>query len=115
MADRSEDDQTDLVFRALADPIRRRLLDRLHAEAGLTLTALCQDLDITRQSTSQHLAVLEAAGLITTIKRGRDKLHYLNRVPIDEISRRWIAKFQEPDLAALARLKQALEHEQDSS
>lgn len=115
MTDGTEDDRDDLVFRALADPIRRRLLDRLHAEAGLTLTALCRGLDITRQSTSQHLAVLEAAGLVTTIKQGRDKLHYLNRVPIDEIGRRWIAKFQAPDLVAIARIKQALELEQDSS
>jgi len=101
------------VFRALADPTRRRLLDRLHADNGQTLTALCRDLATTRQGVTQHLALLEAAGLITTVRHGREKLHYLNPVPLHEIYRRWIAKFERPDLQALSSIKQRLEQEPD--
>ena len=99
------------VFKALADPTRRRLLDRLHADNGQTLNALCEDLAITRQGITQHLEVLEAAGLVTTIRRGREKLHYLNPVPLHEVYERWIAKFEQPDLEALSGLKHQLEQE----
>jgi DNA-binding transcriptional ArsR family regulator len=106
-------DDTDRVFKALADGSRRRLLDLLHADQGQTLGALAGRLDMTRQAVSQHLAVLEAANLVATIRRGREKLHYLNPVPIHEIHARWIAKFERPRLDALAALKQRLEGEQD--
>ena len=84
----------DKVFKALADPTRRRLLDRLHADAGQTLGELCVRLRMTRQAVSQHLEILEAANLVTTIRRGREKLHYLNPVPLHEIYERWIRKFE---------------------
>src|SRR5260370_18812747 len=100
------------VFKALADSTRRRLLDRLHADNGQTLGALCRDLGITRQGITQHLVVLEAAGLVTTVWRGREKLHYLNPVPLHEIHIRWIAKFERADLDPLSTLKQDLEHKQ---
>ena len=103
----------DRVFKALADASRRRLLDLLHADQGQTLGALAARLDMTRQAVSQHLAVLEAANLVATVRRGREKLHYLNPVPIHEIAARWIAKFERPRLDALADLKQRLEGEQD--
>jgi DNA-binding transcriptional ArsR family regulator len=106
-------DDMDLVFKALADTSRRRLLDLLQAEEGQTLGALAADLDMTRQAVSQHLAILEAANLIATVKRGREKLHYLNPVPIHEVHARWIAKFERPRLDALAALKQHLEGDQD--
>jgi DNA-binding transcriptional ArsR family regulator len=102
-------DDMDLVFKALADPSRRALLDRLFAEEGQTLGALADGLDMTRQAVSQHLALLEAANLIATVKRGREKLHYLNPVPIHEVHARWIAKFEGPRLDALAALKRHLE------
>jgi DNA-binding transcriptional ArsR family regulator len=102
-------DPMDLVFKALADASRRQLLDRLHAEAGQTLGALAEGLDMTRQAVSQHLAILEAANLVATVKRGREKLHYLNPVPIHQVHARWIAKFERPRLDALAALKQHLE------
>ena len=102
-------DDMDKVFKALADPSRRQLLDRLHVDAGQTLGALADGLDMTRQAVSQHLALLEAASLVTTVKRGREKLHYLNPVPIHEVHSRWIAKFERPRLDALAALKQHLE------
>lgn len=98
-------------FKALADPTRRRLLDRLHADNGQTLRALCEDLAITRQGITQHLEVLQAAGLVTTVKQGREKLHYLNPVPLHEIYERWIAKFEQPDLKAIRGLKRQLEKE----
>jgi DNA-binding transcriptional ArsR family regulator len=101
------------VFRALADPTRQRLLDRLRARNGQPLGALCRDLDLTRQGVTQHLAVLEAAGLIATVRRGREKLHYLNPVPLHEIAERWIARFERPGLAALSGLKHHLEQETD--
>ena len=101
----------DAVFRALADPTRRHLLDRLHERNGRTLGELCERLDMTRQSTTQHLAVLEAANLVSTVRRGREKLHYLNPVPLIEIQARWIEKFEQPRLRALQAVKrQAEEH-----
>jgi DNA-binding transcriptional ArsR family regulator/uncharacterized protein YndB with AHSA1/START domain len=99
----------DQVFRALGDPTRRRLLDMLHERSGLTLGDLCAVLDMRRQSVSQHLDLLEAAGLVTSTREGRRKLHYLNPVPIHEIRRRWIWKFEEPRLAALEAIKQRAE------
>lgn len=106
-------DDMDRVFKALADANRRQLLDLLHADEGQTLGALAGRLDMTRQAVSQHLAVLEAANLVATVRRGREKLHYLNPVPIHEIHARWIAKFERPRLDALADLKRRLEGEQD--
>jgi uncharacterized protein YndB with AHSA1/START domain/DNA-binding transcriptional ArsR family regulator len=99
------------VFKALADPTRRRLLDRLHADNGQTQRGLCEDLAITRQGITQHLEVLQAAGLVTTVRQGREKLHYLNPVPLHEIYERWIAKFEQPDLKAIRGLKDQLEKE----
>jgi DNA-binding transcriptional ArsR family regulator/uncharacterized protein YndB with AHSA1/START domain len=99
----------DKVFKALADPGRRRLLDMLHERSGLTLGTLCEGLDMRRQSVSQHLDLLEAANLVTSVRDGRRKLHYLNPVPIHEIQRRWIWKFEEPRLAALDTIKQRAE------
>jgi len=103
----------DKVFKALADPSRRLLLDRLFADQGQTLGALAEGLDMTRQAVSQHLALLEAANLVATVKRGREKLHYLNPVPIHEVQARWIAKFERPRLDALAALKRHLEGDGD--
>ncbi|WP_433795896.1 ArsR/SmtB family transcription factor [Actinoplanes sp. CA-252034] len=91
----------DMVFRALADPTRRRLLDSLREETGQTLGRLCGSLAMTRQSVTQHLAVLEEANLISTVRRGREKLHYLNPVPIHELQMRWLAPFEEPRLRIL--------------
>jgi uncharacterized protein YndB with AHSA1/START domain/DNA-binding transcriptional ArsR family regulator len=99
----------DKVFKALADPTRRGLLDSLRRRDGQTLGGLCGRLDMARQSATQHLAVLEEAGLITTVRRGREKLHYLNPVPIHDIQRRWIAPFDEPRLATLAAVKRQAE------
>jgi len=99
----------DAVFKALADTSRRELLDRLHAENGQTLNELCARLAMTRQAVSKHLAVLEAANLVATVKRGREKLHYLNPVPIHEIATRWIGKYERSRLDALAELKRGLE------
>ena len=84
----------DEVFRALADGSRRELLDRLRADNGQTLGDLCDRLNMTRQAVSKHLGILEEANLIATVKRGREKLHYLNPVPIHKIGERWIGKFQ---------------------
>lgn len=99
----------DEVFRALADPSRRRLLDRLNARTGQSLRELCAGLDMARQSVSKHLAVLEAANLVTTVWRGREKLHYLNAVPINAIAERWIRQYDRERAGALADLKAALE------
>jgi DNA-binding transcriptional ArsR family regulator len=99
----------DKVFRALADPGRRRLLDRLFAENGLTLGALCEELDMSRQAVTQHLAILEEANLVTVVWRGREKLHYLNPVPIHEVFDRWIRKFERQRLRALGEFKRGLE------
>jgi DNA-binding transcriptional ArsR family regulator len=103
----------DAVFRALADPIRRRLLDSLHARNGQTLNELCEGQDITRQAITKHLTILEEANLVATLKRGREKLHYLNAVPIHEIADRWINKYERPRLQALGDLKRSMEGETD--
>jgi DNA-binding transcriptional ArsR family regulator/uncharacterized protein YndB with AHSA1/START domain len=102
-------DVMDKVFRALADGSRRRLLDRLNARNGQTLRELSAGLDMTRQSVSKHLAVLEAANLVSTVRIGREKLHYLNPVPINDISERWIDHFDQVRVRALSDLKRALE------
>jgi DNA-binding transcriptional ArsR family regulator len=99
----------DAVFKALADPSRRELLDRLYAENGQTLNELCARLAMTRQAVSKHLAILEDANLVATVKRGREKLHYLNPVPIHEIAERWIGKYERHRLRALSDLKRGLE------
>jgi DNA-binding transcriptional ArsR family regulator/uncharacterized protein YndB with AHSA1/START domain len=99
----------DEVFRALADPSRRLLLDSLNERNGQTLRELGSGLDMARQSVSKHLAVLEAANLVTTVRRGREKHHYLNAAPINEIAERWITRYDEPRVHALADLKRALE------
>ena len=99
----------DSVFRALADPSRRQLLDSLNRRGGQTLNELCSVVDMARQSVSKHLAVLEASGLVTTVWRGREKLHYLNAAPIAEISDRWINHYHRRRVSALAGLKRALE------
>ena len=99
----------DAVFKALADASRRELLDRLRAENGQTLGDLCAHLAMTRQAVSKHLALLEGANLVATVRRGREKLHYLNPVPIHEIAERWIGKFERSRLQALSDMKQALE------
>lgn len=104
---------TDLLFKALADPSRRKLLDLLHAHDGRTLSELCEHLDMTRQGVTQHLAVLEQANLIATMRRGREKLHFLNPVPLQEIYERWISKFEKPRLAALDDLRRRLEVDDD--
>jgi DNA-binding transcriptional ArsR family regulator len=101
---------TDSLFRALADPSRRKLLDLLHAHDGRTLNELCEHMDMTRQGVTQHLALLEAANLVATLRQGREKLHFLNPVPLQEIYERWIAKFEKPRLRALSELKQRLEN-----
>ncbi|MBI1815229.1 MAG: helix-turn-helix transcriptional regulator [Deltaproteobacteria bacterium] len=100
---------TDLLFKALADPGRRKLLDRLHANDGQTLGELCAYLDMTRQGVTQHLALLEAANLVAVQWRGREKLHFLNPVPLQKIYDRWISKFEKPRLKALSGLKRRLE------
>lgn len=100
---------TDKVFKALADRTRRYLLDELHEQNGQTLGELCAHLDMARQSVTQHVAVLEAANLISSVRRGREKLHYLNPVPLHEIQERWIDKFETPRLRALSNLKRRAE------
>ena len=97
------------VFRALADPVRRRLLDQLHVRDGRSLQELCVGLDIARQSVSKHLDILETANLISVRRRGREKLHFLNAAPIQEIADRWISRYQRERTRALADLKRALE------
>ena len=103
----------DKVFKALADPSRRKLLDRLYANNGQTLGELCENLDISRQAVTKHLALLEAANLVVTIWRGREKLHYLNPTPIDEIYERWIGKYERHRLRALSDLRKCLEKNKD--
>ena len=100
---------TDLVFRALADPSRRKLLDLLYANDAQTLTELCEHLDMTRQAVTQHIGVLEGAQLVTTRWRGREKLHFLNPIPLQEIYDRWISKFERSRVKALRDLKRRLE------
>ncbi|UGY05325.1 ArsR/SmtB family transcription factor [Bradyrhizobium quebecense] len=99
----------DEVFKALADASRRTLLDRLHDQNGQTLGELCDGLDMTRQAVTKHLVILKEANLVTTIRHGREKLHYLNPVPIHQIGERWIRKFERGKLAALSELKRQLE------
>jgi DNA-binding transcriptional ArsR family regulator len=99
----------DVLFKALADPSRRKLLDVLYAHDGRTLNELCEHLDMSRQGVTQHLDQLEAADLVAIVRRGREKLHFLNPVPLQEIYERWIAKFEKPRLKALGELKRRLE------
>ena len=100
---------TDIVFKALADPSRRMLLDLLNADNGQSLGELCQHLDMTRQAATQHLGILEAANLVAITWRGREKLHFINPVPLQEIYERWIGKFERSRLKALRDLKTRLE------
>ena len=99
----------DAVFRALADPTRRQLLDSLHARNGQTLNALCAEMDMTRQAVTKHLAILEEANLVATLRRGREKLHYLNPAPIQAIAERWIRKYERGRIRVLSELKKVLE------
>ena len=103
----------DKVFKALADPSRRHLLDLLHRENGQTLTALCECMDMTRQAVTQHLQQLEEANLVAIVWQGREKLHYLNPVPLHEIHERWVEKFERSRLFALRELKKNLEGDDD--
>jgi DNA-binding transcriptional ArsR family regulator len=113
ITDTHTDTHIDKVFKALADLSRRQLLDRLHAHNGQTLGQLCAHLDMTRQAATKHLALLEAANLVVTVWRGREKLHYLNPVPIHEIYERWIGKYERKHLWALGELKKGLEEDRD--
>ena len=99
------------MFRALADASRRRLLDRLHRKNGQTLGDLCEGLDITRQAVAKHLTILEEANLVSWKRQGREKLHFINPVPLNEIAERWIRKFERRHLTALSALKKKLEGE----
>jgi DNA-binding transcriptional ArsR family regulator len=101
----------DAVFRALADASRRQLLDRLHRKNGQTLGELCERLDMTRQAVAKHLAILEQANLVSWKRHGREKLHFINPVPINQIAERWIRKFERQHLTALSALKKQLEGE----
>ena len=105
----------DRVFKALADPGRRRLLDALHAHNGQPLGALCTHLEMSRQAVTKHLRVLEDANMVVVLWRGREKLHYLNPVPIHAIAERWIGKYERGRLQLLAELKRRLEGESDGS
>jgi len=102
----------DAVFKALADASRRKLLDQLHKSNGQTLSGLCEHLDMTRQAVTKHLVLLEKANLVTIVWRGREKLHYLNPVPLHEIYERWIGKYERDRLQALSDLKKGLETKQ---
>jgi DNA-binding transcriptional ArsR family regulator len=102
----------DAVFRALADDSRRQLLDRLHNENGQTLGELCEGLEMSRQAVTKHLGILEEANLVATKKQGREKLHFINPVPINDIAERWIGKFERGRLEALSDLKRKLEREE---
>jgi DNA-binding transcriptional ArsR family regulator len=103
----------DKIFKALADATRRKLLDRLFAENGLSLGDLCSRMEMSRQAVTQHLQLLEDAGLVISVRRGREKLHYLNPVPLQEIYERWIRKFERKRLEALSDLKKRLEGDHD--
>ncbi|MFP5071855.1 ArsR/SmtB family transcription factor [Pseudonocardia nantongensis] len=103
----------DAVFRALADPTRRQILDRLHEHSGQTLGELCRGLGMSRQAVSKHLALLEDAGLVSTLRRGREKLHHLDPVPIQEIHDRWIGKFERGRVQVITGLRTALEDSDD--
>jgi DNA-binding transcriptional ArsR family regulator len=102
----------DAVFKALSDPSRRKLLDLLYTHNGQTLGELCEHLAMTRQAVSKHLALLEAANLVVPIWQGREKLHYLNPAPIQEIYDRWLSKYDRTQLDALSQLKRTLEHKE---
>jgi DNA-binding transcriptional ArsR family regulator len=102
----------DAVFRALADRSRRQLLDRLHNKNGQSLGDLCEGLQMSRQAVTKHLVILEEANLVATLKQGREKLHFINPVPINEIAERWIGKFERGRLKALSDLKKNLEREE---
>ncbi len=104
--------EMDAVFKALADESRRKLLDVLRKNSGRTLGELCEHLDMTRQAVTKHLRLLEAANLVAVVWRGREKLHYLNPVPIHELSERWIGKYERHRLQALGDLKKGLEENQ---
>src|SRR3954452_13471983 len=106
MADRHDNH---LLCKALADSSRRKLLDLLHAHDGRTLNELCEHLDMTRQGVTQHLNLLEAANLVASVRRGREKLHFLNPIPLQEIYERWIARFEKPRLKAITELRKRLE------
>lgn len=114
MTNRGEE-AVDDVFRALADPSRRALLDALFARNGQTLSELCAGMAMTRQAVTKHLTVLENANLVASLRHGREKLHYLNPSPIHEIGERWISKYERGRLAALSALKKALESESDDT
>ncbi|GAA2843121.1 ArsR family transcriptional regulator [Aminobacter aminovorans] len=101
----------DDVFKALGDPTRRKLLDLLFEKNGQTLGELCANLDMARQSATQHLGILEAANLVTSVRRGREKLHFINPVPIHEVYERWVRKFEVQRLSLLHDLKKELEGE----
>jgi DNA-binding transcriptional ArsR family regulator len=101
----------DKVFKALADPTRRKLLDLLVESNGQTLSQLCEHLDMTRQSATQHIGLLEAANLVSTVWRGREKLHFVNPVPLHEVYERWVRKFERQRLSLLHDLKKQLEGE----
>jgi DNA-binding transcriptional ArsR family regulator len=103
----------DAVFKALADPTRRLLLDRLYEKNGQTLSELCADLGMTRQAVTQHLVLLEVANLVATVWHGREKLHYLNPAPLQAVYERWLGKYDRNRLEALSELKRALENEDD--
>jgi DNA-binding transcriptional ArsR family regulator len=105
-----DDDKT---FKALGDPTRRKLLDLLCEKNGQTLGQLCENLDMARQSVTQHIGLLEDANLVSTVKRGREKLHFLNPVPLQMVYERWIRKFEQQRLSLLHELKTELEGEQD--
>lgn len=102
----------DAVFKALADASRRQLLDRLHARTGQTLGELCEGLGMTRQAVAKHLGVLEEANLVIAKREGREKLHFINPVPINDLAERWIRKFEQRRLSALSALKKHLEGEE---
>jgi DNA-binding transcriptional ArsR family regulator len=97
------------VFKALSDPSRRKLLDRLHRRHGLSLGELCSGLEMTRQAVAKHLRILEGANLVSIVREGREKRHYINPVPIHGIAERWIHKFEQASLRTLADLKSDLE------
>ncbi len=101
----------DAVFRALADASRRKLLDRLHRKNGQTLGELCRGLEMTRQAVTKHLSILEDANLVSIKRHGREKLHFINPVPINDVAERWINKFEHHRLQALSEMKKALESE----
>jgi DNA-binding transcriptional ArsR family regulator len=102
----------DAVFKALSDPSRRKLLDQLYTHNGQTLGDLCQHLAMTRQAVTKHLAVLEVAQLVIVVWQGREKLHYLNPAPMQEIYDRWLSKYDRAQLDALSQLKRTLEHKE---